>query len=224
MDLPECVHGARRGRSNIGYAKFHKRQPAILKADVKDCFPSIRSGAVYRMFVEQQKCSPNVARHLTRLVTLNGSLPQGSPTSPLVAVLVMVPLVERLEKLAASHGARFGQYIDDSTMSGPAHVRRLTRLVAKIISQEGLVVNRQKLESFGRDEEHVVAGVRVDHGVDVPSKKIIDYESLIMRAGSMQESGVTSLRGKIVYATRLNPECGRKLTKKLERVLSGKRV
>ena len=71
----------------------------------------------------------DVARILTRLCTLKGSLPQGSPTSTIVAALSTVELTDRLDQFASNHNASYTQYVDDVTVSGPKHMIKMTPLL-----------------------------------------------------------------------------------------------
>jgi len=88
ISLPDYIYGGRKGKSNIDNARRHIRKPMVFKADIKDCFPSIKSGRVYELFSERLACSPNVARILTRITTIDGTLPQGYPTSTIIAVMI----------------------------------------------------------------------------------------------------------------------------------------
>ncbi len=46
------------------------------------------------------KFSPTVARVLTQLTTYKGRIPQGAPTSPMIANLVFVKTGKKLEEFA----------------------------------------------------------------------------------------------------------------------------
>lgn len=221
VDLPESVHGGRRGRSTKSNAEPHTGQPMVVTMDIKDFFPGIRPGKVYDMFVEYQHCSPNVARLLTRLTTYDGKIPQGSPTSTIVAALVAKPLALRLQKLAEIHKGNFTQYVDDITFSGPEHLTKLTNLIAKIVRQEGFKINLAKTKTMPAGTEQTVTGVRVNDGPDAPSKKIAEVRGLLdqLESGELEPSEklINSIKGKIQYISRLNKGAGQYLTRRLGR-------
>lgn len=226
ISLTESIH-ARRGRSYITNAMPHLNKPMLLNMDLKDFFPSISHRVVYRMFRERLGCSPDVARYLTRLTTLNGSVPQGSPPSTIVAVLVSEPLAKRLEGLEARHGADYTQYVDNMTLSGPRHVRCLKQLVQKIARQEGFAVNPSKTEDACSREEQTVTGVRVNRTIDVPRKKLDDVRKLIESVRLRRMGGkpicdreLNSIKGKIRHVIALNRGAGRFLSRRLRQVLS----
>lgn len=224
VDLPDSVHGGRKDRSTKSNAEPHTGQPMVVAMDIKDFFPGIRPGKVYDMFVEHQHCSPDVARLLTRLTTYDGKIPQGSPTSTIVAALVAKPLALRLQKLAEIHKGNFTQYVDDITFSGPEHLTKLKNLIAKIVQQEGFKINPTKTKEMPAGTEQTVTGIRVNDGTDAPSKKIAEVRGLLdqLESGELElnEKFINSIKGKIQYISGLNKGAGMKLSNRLEKINS----
>lgn len=223
--LDPSLHGGCRGRSNVSNAFAHIGTSALINADIQDFFPSVRPARVYKMFVHRLGCSPDVARILTRLSTFRGCLPQGSPSSSIVAALVTEPLVRRLRGLGSSVGGTATLFVDDATVSGPAHLVGRKDLVAKIIRQEGFVPHPKKLHAFGPGETKVVTGVRVNGRLDAPPELVesVRGELATLRADAaegrvMSPSQLARLRGQIGYVTTLNPRRGGALRRELDRL------
>ncbi|MHB8131927.1 MAG: reverse transcriptase domain-containing protein, partial [Mobilitalea sp.] len=86
IELPQEMHGGRKSHSNVTNAKEHVGKKYVSNYDIKNFFPTIRPDMVYRLFVGL-KCSPDVARCLTRLCTADKHVPQGYNTSPRIANL-----------------------------------------------------------------------------------------------------------------------------------------
>jgi hypothetical protein len=167
-----------------------------------------------------------VSRLLTRLVTLHGCLPQGSPTSTVVANLVILPLARRIERLAALHSSDYSQFVDDGTISGPAYLDRLRPLVDRIIRQESLRASPKpgKRTTKYRHQEQTVTGVRVNRTIDVPSQKVKEVRSQVDELGRAADCGkapsareLASLEGKIRHVERLNQGAGKSLRRRLRR-------
>ena len=114
--FPDCVKGFVRGRSAIGNAKAHVDQRVILHADIKDFFDSITTEQVLGAFI-RLGCKKDIATVLTKICTLNGRLPQGASTSPVVSNLVCSGLDSDLTAFASRQGARYTRYADDLTFS-----------------------------------------------------------------------------------------------------------
>jgi hypothetical protein len=130
-----CVHGFTPGRSIVTNAKKHCSQKTqhLLNIDIEDFFPSITFYRVRGLLQQTPfKFSYQVATVLAHLCTFNGTLPQGSPTSPLLANLVCRGLDRDLMNIAKRHRAIYTRYADDITFSFSA--RRPHGLPANICS------------------------------------------------------------------------------------------
>jgi hypothetical protein len=227
--LPPYLHGGVKGHSPRTNALVHVGKTAVLKFDLQDFFPRISPRQVYGLFLERLGCSPVVARILTRLVTLNGGLPQGSPTSTVVANLVILPLAKRLNGLALSHESDYSQFVDDGVISGPGYIERLRSLIERIICEEGFRASPKphKRLTLYRCEEQVVTGVKVNRRLDVPQERLREtretlagVEEQIAQGIGPSESQLRSLCGKVRHIRGLNARKGSRLEKRLQSVLS----
>lgn len=228
IDLPENIHGGICGHSHITNAALHAKKPMVVNNDLKDFFPSVNHRKVYNIFFRRLGCKPDIARYLTRLTTLNGSLPQGSPTSTILSALVIEPIVKRVDILAKKHGATYTQYVDDMAISGSAHIKQLNPLLGKIIKQQGFRLNPSKTKVLDDKKEQVVTGVRVNQGTDIPSDKIKEIRDLIQELnvrhqtkGEITKGEILRVKGKIRYATNLNRGAGHFLQKRFDKILKG---
>jgi len=226
--LPMHVHGGRKGHSHLGNALSHVDNSGLFSMDLKDFFPSVSHHRVYRLFYARLGCSPDVARYLTRLTTLNGCLPQGSPTSTILAAIVSEPLVKRLAGLSVHHGAVYTQYVDDIAFSGPGYVGRLVPTFKRIVQQEGYRINESKTKIADHKSEKVVTGVRINGGPDIPSKMLKEVRGLLdvmencQGPQSFPGRELISLKGKIGYIESLNRGAGKHLRRRLSHMLSPK--
>jgi RNA-directed DNA polymerase len=73
-----AAHAYERGHSIATNARCHEGQAVVIKLDLKDFFPSTRVERVQRYF-QWVGWNREAAELLTRLVTLDGGLPQGGP-------------------------------------------------------------------------------------------------------------------------------------------------
>ena len=226
LRFPDNMHGGLKTRSARGYAGPHVRKCAILISDINDFFPSIHPGIVYRTFLEKLGCSPDVSHYLTRLTTFNGQLPQGSPTSTIVANIVSMGLANRLRTLADSINGVSGTFVDDIVISGPPYVGNFQLTIKKIICQEGFRPNEEKTRPIQNGKEQVIAGIRVNNRLDAPSEKIRETRRLIDQARADLALGIIvhpsilrSIQGKIRYIDSLNPGAAKALRKRFRPAL-----
>jgi RNA-directed DNA polymerase len=164
--------GFERGRSIVDNANAHVGKAAVLRMDIKDFFPSTPARRVHDYF-RAIGWNRDASRVLVALLTHNGGLPQGAPTSPRLSNLVNHRLDARLAALAKSRGATYTRYADDITFSfdqDDSHrVGKVKHLAGMIIRDEGYQVHTRKKVSIRRRHEcQLVTGLVVNTRVSLP--------------------------------------------------------
>ena len=96
-----------------------------------------------------------------------GHLPQGAPTSPMLANLAMRSFDAELEKLAANHGLRYTRYADDLTLSTKGNFTRdqaahVIGLAYEAMGRVGLSPNATKTRVTPPGSRKMVLGLLVD--------------------------------------------------------------
>ena len=114
-----AVHGFRAYRSIVTNAKQHLRSQYVLNIDLADFFPSITRKRIYgRLVAAPYSLDRKVANPIAALSTNAFSrLPQGSPSSPVIANMVAAELDSDLARLCAKQYCRYTRYADDITIS-----------------------------------------------------------------------------------------------------------
>ncbi|MBC58962.1 MULTISPECIES: reverse transcriptase family protein [Rhodobacterales] len=99
---------------------------------------------------------------------LLGVLPQGAPTSPMLANLAVRDLDERLTAIAKTFGVRYSRYADDLTFSttrksfGRSRAHDLVGRVYETLAARGLAPNQSKTTIVSPGARKVVLGLLVD--------------------------------------------------------------
>lgn len=177
-------------------AARHVNAAWLVKVDVRHFFESITERQVYRFFrglAYPALLSFELARLCTRLAPhwdaidkappveegarsstgltypsrLQGTLPQGAPTSPMLANHVVRDLDIALSALAAEDGWRYTRYADDMHFSRSIGGSRsgavaLSRSVQRELARAGLRPNRQKTGVTPPGARKIVLGLLVD--------------------------------------------------------------
>ena len=114
-----AVHGFREGRSIVTNAREHLGSKFLLNIDLEDFFYSITRKRVFgRLTAAPYYLNPRVANAIASLTTNAYSrLPQGSPTSPVVANIVAAGLDDELAKLSGTLACWYTRYADDISIS-----------------------------------------------------------------------------------------------------------
>ena len=165
----------------------------LIKVDLTRFFESISEVRVYRVFLSlgyQPLVSLELARLCTRVdptersdphwtarcpttireyvVDYLGHLPQGAPTSPMLANFAMLEFDEKLIELAARYGLQYSRYADDITLSTGARefsygdAKEIIHLTYSHIGQFGLSPNVAKTSISPPGARKVVLGLLVD--------------------------------------------------------------
>jgi Reverse transcriptase (RNA-dependent DNA polymerase). len=143
VNIPEYVYGGIKGKNNVRNARFHQGNKYIFTTDLKSFFPSISNKQVFNMFI-REGCTPTIARTLTKLTTRNNEVPQGIPTSTLIANLVFKPIGEKIAKLTKENDIKFSMFVDDITLSSKTDFKYLIPTFLSIIKQAGFKISYNK--------------------------------------------------------------------------------
>jgi RNA-directed DNA polymerase len=253
------------GTSHIANAKRHVGATWLLKLDITRFFESISERQVYRVF-RGLGYRALVAFCLTRLCTrvlpdssdkrlqrrtkrwqpgksgiflrsrVVGHLPQGAPTSPMLANLVCVALDADLQEIAIREGLTYSRYADDMTFSGEIFdrsvVARISSEVSAVIGRHGFGINTQKTTIAKNGGRKIVTGLSVgDDIVRLPRtyKDEIRQELFYLEKHGLQGhcsrighknhlSYLLRLAGRIRYAISVEPMTGNRMMGKLKRI------
>lgn len=159
--LPSYVTGFVRGRGILANASTHLGAHYLLKLDIKDFFPSIKSKNVSQVF-SSIGFPTDVSALLCNLCTLYGSLPQGAPTSPYLANLVFSPVDVMLKMSADSFGLQYSRYADDLTFSSRDSIpSAFIEEIRDSIQRAGFRINDDKTSISGPGQRLETTGVVV---------------------------------------------------------------
>lgn len=225
LPLPTTVHGWQRGHSPRTYAAQHTGQCVILNVDIKNFFPSVRSGRVCA-FWESMGYGATAARLLTRLTTCDNQLPQGAPTSPALGKQMLRNLDRRLG-FAAKDGLNYGSYGDEFSISGRRRVKKYKNLVCRIVRQEGYEVNPEKVKIMHCYERQEIAGIVVNKKLSLGRKeyrilRAIIHNCIVQGPESANRQGHPKfrahLRRRVAYLQSISPRLGRHLLHELQKI------
>lgn len=162
-----------------------------------------------------------------------GHLPQGAPTSPMLANLVCAALDSELQCIAAREGLTYTRYADDMTFSGEFDNRSaavdVLRELARVVGGHGFSINAQKTSIAKNGSRKIVTGLSVDgDALRLPRayKDKIRQELFFLHKHGLeghcdrigqknQLSYILRLAGRIRYASSIEETTGGKMMVKL---------
>jgi hypothetical protein len=151
------------GRNAIQHAQRHLGHAELLTLDIKDFFPSIKRQRVHQVLLDAG-ADADFAHIASLLVTLQGALPQGAATSPLLSNLVFVKSDHRLRSLAASLGLVYTRYADDLAFSGSHIPRNLPKTISQILREGGFELDDRKTTLKLSSARKIITGVSISSG------------------------------------------------------------
>lgn len=220
--LPFEILGGIRGKSIRDNGRLHVRQPTVASLDLCNCFPGINDLSVFRTWVDVLGFGHDVAAVLTKLTTFQHRLPQGAPTSTMLANLVLLPVFERLVELAHTLGLAVSFWVDDVIFSGHrAHLAIGPAI--RIIQSYGHAVSRGKVKVMRRHLlAQLVTGAVVNRGVSAGAERIQRIRDEILeleRIPEVPDWRLRSIWGRIAYVRSLRRSQGDALGRLAERCI-----
>ncbi|WP_081709993.1 reverse transcriptase family protein [Arthrobacter sp. 35W] len=257
IPLHDAAHGFVPGRSAITGAARHTGNEVVINLDLSTFFARVTPGKIFGV-LRQAGYAEAVAHRLTGLCThavparvlaampaggdpgerfavrqalARAHLPQGAPTSPLLANLALRRLDSRLAGWAAAVGASYTRYADDLAFSGGPDLARgadaFIRGAARIVADEGHDLNRRKTRVRGAATRQSVTGVVVNAHTNISRGdydriKAILHHCVLDGPGEQNRSGHPDfqayLRGRIAWIESLNAARGAQLRAEFDRI------
>lgn len=186
--LTDIFHGCYKATHVKTNAAPHLRSSHLEQIDLTNYYYNIHHSQVYAGLLALD-CSPSVARLLARLTTINGHVPQGAPTSPIIAVVALLSTSRRLAALCRKIHAKITIYGDNICLSGPSHTRHYSSTILGIVRQSGFQSRAGKRISCNRDEIWELPGLEVRRGkIDVQQVEFLRLRDMLVRCAQLGES------------------------------------
>ena len=208
LPLSDSCMGFRKGRSIRTNAEQHAGSRFVFNTDLKDFFPSISPERVFYLFVNNG-ATDRVAYLLSRLTTYNNQLPQGAPTSPVVANLVATSMDHRLMAFALTRDWTYTRYCDDITISGDTRFSFSDSIrMREIIESEGFELNEKKTRLLLKNSPQVVTGLVVNEKPNLPRKLRHNLRAMFFNASKDPDTfrkNRKQLEDYLAYLTMVDP-------------------
>lgn len=237
-------------------AECHLNAECVLKIDLLRFFDSVNERRIYGVFkslgyrknlcvslakictIEQdenfynsfKKNEENLKNYLT--TKGEGILPQGAPSSPKLANLILRRLDYRLTELCKKKHLNYSRYADDLTFSGKeTDLRNIKKVIYKIIIDENLFVNFGKTKFLTRGNSYFVTGLSVHNDeVKVIKRKKKEVEHHLFHClkngvmGHLNKANIKNrnfkdwLFGNICFIYSIEPKVGQDFFDKFNKI------
>lgn len=195
--------GFSRNKSIQDNASFHVGSKHFLNVDIQSFFDTITENQVQDIFVKLGY-NEDTSETLSKLCTLNGCLPQGAPTSPSLANLVLAATDDKLENLATVKGMKYSRYADDITFSSDEFIAADFHLeVEKFLKDAGFQLKSAKTRYAGPGNRREVTGLICGEIVQPPLQWRKNSRARVHKLGkkpSLEKEDIAYLLGIRGYA------------------------
>ena len=170
---PEWLISGEKQKCYIDNGKAHLNGKYVLTIDIKKFYDNCTREPVYQFFVQKLKTSPDVAEILTNIITYNGGIPTGCPTSQIMAFYAYSDMFSEIFDLAKQHGCKFTLYVDDMTFSSkePFSPHQLSQMIDRVLRKYGHKPKYPKVKYYGPSDYKPITGTVVtpEHSLAVPN-------------------------------------------------------
>lgn len=205
---PDYLFAPVAGRSYVDNAAAHLGSRSIRLLDIEDFFPSCTANKVIWLFHKRLECSRDVSAILRGIVTHRGSLPQGSPCSPILAYLSYVDMWEEISHIVQEAGCKLSVYADDLTISGDIVREESIWRIKKQLYRHGHRYKLSKERSKHLRPAEITGVILRPEGLFVPNRQhkgLRDVRKSLNRAKSQNETeGLKAkIRGRVAQMNQI---------------------
>lgn len=202
---PYGMFGAIPGCTVGDNARVHAGSRVLVTIDIERCFPSISDKLVFDA-IRQLVVATDVAALLTRVTTANHHLPQGAPTSPVLANMVMLRAFEEISERASRIGGRVSSWLDDFASSG-TRAREAIGFAYDAFGKLGLRISREKTYIL-RSDRHAqeLTGIVLNRAASLGRKRVREFRRAIFAASAedVTDYQLQRVRGHRAFAVMVN--------------------
>lgn len=158
-----------KGASIKEHATLHLNANCLLKLDIKNFFPSITLPTIFNLFINVGY-SKSISNILSNLLTLNGVLPQGAPSSAHLSNVIAFELDKSIRAYCDERVLTYSRYADDLVISGVKITESDKQNLIEIVSSCGFSINKQKVKLYTSEQpvRHVTGLVLNQDSIRIP--------------------------------------------------------
>ena len=224
------------GRACKDTAAQHVGKGVVISMDIKDFFPSVKRSMIKRFF-NYVGYPHRVSSLIAEILTFKNFLPQGAPTSGMMANLVADLLFDRkiikdLRKLDKNW--TYTRYSDDIDLSHPKmqkkeRIYEVIDLIRSRINEAGFQLNERKTKLEPRFRRQKILGIVVNEKINIPRLEYMRIRCMIHNclmhgfASQVERANVSStgalishIQGKISYFKQVDERKSDRLKRKFE--------
>lgn len=202
LPVHDACFSYRKGLSVKNNACVHLNKKYILCVDIDNYFGSIKTEFIHAM-LHKFDFSMELSEVLSQLMTLDGSLPQGAPTSPDISNSFLYDFDVTVSDWCSAHNVSYSRYSDDLTfgLDSIDVIGDLKDFVINSLLRLGLRLKEEKTRVMSCNNRQMITGVVINNGTPRPSRKFRKMvRAAFFNAQDLGDvSSIKKLRGYLNY-------------------------
>jgi hypothetical protein len=175
-------------RNILTNASSHLGNTYMLKLDFDEFFYQIDCRKLKNIFNDYTIFSflPETEEFVTKLVTLYGRLPMGSPTSPALSNFATISLDNELLTWTRQNNIVYTRYVDDLTFSSERAITNAHfQNISLILNSHRFTIDPSKTKWYGEKEIKEVTGLLVGGKITIPDEYVAEVEANIQKLANV---------------------------------------
>ncbi|RFZ78560.1 RNA-directed DNA polymerase [Lacrimispora amygdalina] len=209
VERPEWLISGEKGKCYIDNGKQHVFSNYFLTIDIKKFYDNCKREYVFRFFKDRMLMTGDLAGLCTDIVTYEGGIPTGCPTSQLIAYYAYENMFKEIYEVATEYSCIFTVYVDDMTFSSEKafDVNKMVNKVDCTLRKYGHKPKYKKVKYYSQGQYVPITGTIVTgkHEIKVPNqlqKKVYDEFQEIKTLNTenltdKEQKKINSLKGRI---------------------------
>lgn len=174
VERPAWLISGEKGKCYIDNGKRHLNSKYFLTMDIKKFYDNCSREYVFLFFKNRLKMAGDLAGLCTDIVTYDGGIPTGCPTSQIIAYYAYENMFNEIYKVACQHECEYTVYVDDMTFSSaePFDVNQMKKEVDCILRKYGHKPKYKKVKYYSKGKSVPITGTIVtgQHELKVPNR------------------------------------------------------
>nr|WP_301272501.1 trypsin-like peptidase domain-containing protein [Acetobacter cerevisiae] len=208
-------------------AQSHLNSKFVVNLDLKDFFPSISQKRIVGV-LRSLGIDRGVADAISTICCLNGCLPQGAPSSPVLSNMICFRLDKELLEFAKQAKCIYTRYADDLSFSSyqplgslfqtsppsPGHFSPdlLGEKLRHIFTANGFILNPDKAHYADRHSRRTVTGIRINELLNVDRRFVRNLRAALY---SVEAQGIATAEAKFHASYNGKSDIGKHLQGKI---------
>lgn len=221
MPVSAYAMAYRPGGSAVRNAARHTGRREVLRLDIRHFFDSVLYSAVKETVFPPEIFSESLRILLTMLCYYRDALPQGAPTSPAIANILLREFDLRIAAWCREREIFYTRYCDDLVFSGSRGLAGVQSMAEAELRTLGFSLHGGKTLLRTAGQRQTVTGLVVNRQIGVPVeyrralRQAVYYcrrfgvESHLERAASplTPDACLEQLLGRVGYVLQVSPDC-----------------